>query len=187
MLISPFFSHEGLLFYRYIYNDTIFQINTGYTCSPIYTVEVPAAVTLEEMVKTGSGTVPYSSIGTRNSIVGIIESKSFLLIHHTSNIFTHGQMKSHRTLFDKQKNQVISYFEPEILNDWDGGMNIKTFYSDGIYLWALFHPFDLKEDLSPAHFAKSKALYPEQQKKLRTMLDKLGDEDNPVLMLVTLK
>jgi hypothetical protein len=45
----------------------------------------------------------------------------------------------------------------------------------------------MKEKLTSAHFAKSKALYPEKQKALKTLVDKLLEDDNPVVMLVKLK
>lgn len=187
LLESPLCMYQDMLFFKYQYNDTVFQVNADYSCSPAYTIRVPKAVTLEERIKTGSYIVHYSTIGVRNSINRIIETKSFLLINHSSNIFDNELVRTHLSLYDKQKNQLISYFEQGIINDWDGGMNIEHFYSDGKYIWWLFQAFDLKEELTSSHFSKSKALYPEQQKRLRTMVDKLDEEDNPVLMIVTLK
>jgi hypothetical protein len=186
-LPSPFYWHQDMLFYKFMYNDTIFQVNANYSCSPAYTVRLPRAVTLEERLKTGANIVPYYSVGVRNSINTIIESESLLFFYHSSNIFDNQLVKNHLSLFDKQKDRLTSYFEQAIINDWDGGMNVKHFGSQGKYMYGLFQPFDLKEELTAAHFSKSKALYPEQQKKLKTMVDQMDVEDNPVLMIVTLK
>ena len=182
---SPLYQYQNSFHYRFVHNDTVFQINSDYKCVPKYVLRIPNKLTLEEDLKAKAYITRYADLN-RNQIFSFYENNSFLMAYYVSNIFDNKLKKRYIAKYDKKTKQWTYNHPTEIINDIDGGLN--NFYSrNESFMWGLIHPFDLKEDLTPAHFAKSKALYPDQQKKLKSLVDNIGEEDNPVLMIVTLK
>ena len=54
-------------------------------------------------------------------------------------------------------------------------------------VYELLQPFKMKEKLTDAHFSTVQAKYPEAKEKLQTMVNALLEDDNPVIMILTLK
>ena len=48
-------------------------------------------------------------------------------------------------------------------------------------------PFEMKEKLTNSHFSKAQSKYPEQKETLKSLVNGLEDDDNPVLMMIHLK
>ncbi|MDR2036908.1 MAG: 6-bladed beta-propeller [Bacteroidales bacterium] len=187
ILPPQFYTYQDNIHYWHYYNDTVFRINADYKCVPKYVIRIPDRLTLEEAMKTGAFITPYSELGNKNTINSIYENNLFLFITYSANIFNRDRIKHYWALYDKQNNKLINDIHPEFINDLDGGLNIRHFYNDGSYMWNMLQPIDLKEKLTASHFAKSKALYPDQQRKLKSLIDRLDVEDNPVLIIITLK
>jgi hypothetical protein len=137
----------------------------------------------------GTGKV-LSDIQHKNMIWKICETEQYIFIYHTFNIVDKDKRRQFISLYDKQKRQLTANISREVFNDIDGGIHISpsfpSFQND-TYIYVLLWPFEMKEQLTAAHFTKSKALYPEKQKALQTLVDKLLEDDNPVVMLVKLR
>jgi hypothetical protein len=180
---SPFYSFKNTMFYRGHHNDTVYRIEHN-KCVASYVIHVPNKLTLEQYVKVGAHMMGISDIKGKNSIYTIRESERYLFIR---NMIYDEKHKRFLSLYDKHKHEFIGNIDPEITNDIDGGINFEKGYQDDTYAYILLWPFEMKKKLTSAHFAKTKVLYPEKQKALKTMVDNLLDEDNPVVMLVKLK
>jgi hypothetical protein len=109
--------------------------------------------------------------------------------------FNHDRIqKTFLSLYDKHKRELIANIDPVIINDIDGGMNLHTgtrieqaICKYDTYMYVPLWPFQMKEQLIPTHFNNSKILYPEKQKALKTLVNELLDDDNPVLVIIKLK
>jgi hypothetical protein len=182
---SPFYSYQNTLFYRFPYNDTIYRINQN-KCFASYVINTPNKLTLEQVMKAGANVTNYSNLSNKNHIYNVKENDKYLFIRHVINRFS-PDYKAFLSLYDKQKQELRGNIDPNIVNDIDGGLNVFEGQQNDIYMYSLLWPFKMKEKLTSAHFAKSKALYPEKQKVLKTLVEKLLEDDNPVIMLVKLK
>jgi hypothetical protein len=93
------------------------------------------------------------------------------------------------SIYDKQKKELKENINPEIVNDFDGGTAIKL--SDERQnedsFCVMLQPFKMKETLTSAHFAKAEAKYPEKKAALKSLVNRLEEDDNPVLMIIKLK
>lgn len=80
---------------------------------------------------------------------------------------------------------------PGLINDIDGGLpfwpgrSIKI--QDNQKLASIYQPYELLENLNEEYFAAHKIKDQEAHKRLENLLENLGEEDNPVLMIATFK
>jgi hypothetical protein len=73
------------------------------------------------------------------------------------------------------------------INDIDGGWPFKPeFYTDTDALGCYFFPYELKKLLKKERFKNIKVKYPQKRRELIKMI-KGTDNENPILMLVTLQ
>jgi thiamine pyrophosphate-dependent acetolactate synthase large subunit-like protein len=73
-------------------------------------------------------------------------------------------------------------------NDFDGGITVNPKFDAGNNKWVAELPADsLIRTLTPEYLAKSKAMYPEKKEKLKKLVENLKENDNPVIMIITLK
>ena len=75
-----------------------------------------------------------------------------------------------------------------IENDIDGGINFAPMYSPNertLVSW--FNAYDLKAHVASEAFRNSTPKYPERKRELEALANRLKDDDNPVLMVVTFK
>jgi hypothetical protein len=183
--IHSIYSCNNTLFYRYPYNDTIYRIVQN-KCFAAYVITVPNKLTLEHVRKAGAYLINYSALENKNHIYSVQENEQYLFIRNVINRYS-PDYKDFLSLYDKNKQKLTSNIDPNIVNDIDGGMNISGSFQNDTYMYTLIWPFKMKEELTSAHFTKSKAIYPEKQKALKTLIDQLLEDDNPVVMLVKLK
>jgi hypothetical protein len=167
--------------------DTIFKINDDYTCSESWIIKLPNKIILEEDVKINCKTLDISSLSKKNTFNAIREDAQYAYIYHTYNPFSMDNKKI-LSRYEKQSGQLMENINPKIENDWDGGMDIQLSpYSqneNGVCI--LLQPFEMKEILTNSHFSEVQAKYPERQKALQILVNKLKEDDNPVLMFIQL-
>jgi len=103
--------------------------------------------------------------------------------------------------YDKSKQKYFSYkpvIIPEkpydfigIANDFDGGYPFPLFtnciHFDDSKWYASLLPFKLKEYVKSAEFKKSTAITPDKKEAFRKMVNSLQDDDDPVIVIATLK
>jgi hypothetical protein len=187
---SPFCKNQSEYYLKKDYNDTIFRINPDYTCSPAYFIKQQKPITLEDAVKVSTNIIKSSELIGKNKITTVKDSKKYLYIHHAYNPNDKDNYRFVFSLYDKQTRQLTANIKQTIQNDWDGGMDIKTFYTsymeESVVCFSL-QPFEMQEKLTAEHFAGSTAKYPEKKKALQTLVKGLIDDDNPVLMIIKLK
>jgi hypothetical protein len=98
-------------------------------------------------------------------------------------------------IYNKEKDEYFSVapsgvdhqLEPlGIENDIDGGINFSPMYSPNertLVSW--FNAYDLKAHVASEAFRSSTPKYPERKHELEALANRLKDDDNPVLMVVT--
>jgi hypothetical protein len=98
-------------------------------------------------------------------------------------------------IYNKEKEEYFSVapsgvdhqLEPlGIENDIDGGINFAPMYSPNertLVSW--FNAYDLKAHVASEAFRSSTPKYPERKRELEALANRLKDDDNPVLMVVT--
>ena len=182
------YEYNDRSYYSYVYNDTVFRINDDYSCSPAWINRIPNKYTLEDDLKTGARVINYSDLNGKNCVGAIREYKKYIYIYH------HLQQSidkfiSFLSLYNKQTGQLTENINPLIENDWDGGVDIELneFMQHENIKYELLQPFDMKEKLTSTHFSKTNAKYPEAQKALQTIVNTILEDDNPVIMIITLK
>jgi len=73
-------------------------------------------------------------------------------------------------------------------NDFDGSMGFWPRASSGQYeLISYYNAIDMIDYCDKNHVRKFKSNFPAQQKKLLNLLDKLDQDSNPVIQIITLK
>ena len=90
--------------------------------------------------------------------------------------------------FDKSSQYLMSINEHGIINDIDGGPSIRmktSLNSNTVISW--IDAFELIAFVNSDEFKNSIPKYPEKKKELERLANSLNENDNPVLMLVTLK
>jgi len=180
---SPLHSYDNFLYYDSRVNDTIFKINDDYSCSPAYIIKLPGRVTLEENVKRGTRELSSFDLSNRFFHESTRQDARSIYIYNSVN------GKFFLTLYDKQTGELTENINTTLRNDYDGGMDIDMIpymQNENIFVF-LFHPFEMKEKLTEEHFKEVKVAYPAKRDALKSMLDNLQDDDNPVLMIVKLK
>jgi hypothetical protein len=76
---------------------------------------------------------------------------------------------------------------PGFTNDLCGGLPFYPDYVDGHYWIARYEVADLLEKINPEKLRKADVLLPKKRDKLVDILEHLDEDDNPVLMIATLK
>ena len=109
------------------------------------------------------------------------------------NLFETGDylfFKRHRNvLYNKADNEIrFSKFNQNgFINDIDGGSNFWPKFAQDNSLITYYNASDLKENLTPEHFKNSITKNPDQTEKLKKLTASLKEDDNPVVVIVTLK
>ncbi len=102
-------------------------------------------------------------------------------------LFSH---RGHLLMYDKEKELLTGtpYKQHEgIENNIDGGLPFWPKYAQGNTLATHYNALELKEKLTPEHFEQTMAKNPKQKEALQKLVNSLKTDDNPVVMIVTLK
>ena len=186
ILPSPFFCHNSSVFFKHYYNDTIFKINQDHTCSPIFVCNLSRQITLEEQMKTGAYVIKHSELSGKNVIGVVRESDEYIYVYHTNSPYDNDNRKSFFSQYNKRTQQLLPNINRNIINDWDGGMDVRYYGNQSATICFSIQPFEMKEKLTNAHFSKSQPKYPTQKDDLKTLVNGLLEDDNPVLMIIEL-
>jgi len=93
-------------------------------------------------------------------------------------------------LYDPNKSSLKSFNSSMglILNDFDGGPNVFPSESDGEKeIYSLLQPIELLIQYKDGSYANKSFSKSEANRNFLQFLSKLSEDDNPVLMVVTLK
>ena len=185
----PIYEYNTFSYYPYLYNDTVFCINDDYSCSPAWIIRLPDRITLEESLKACAYVTDWSTLSGKNYLDGIREDQRKVYIYRTRCAYPEKTSPAYLSIYDKQTKQLTENINPLLKNDWDGGMDIDLTYDQQKenVLYKLLQPFEMKERLTDNHFSKVRAKYPDKQKSLQTMINTVKEDDNPVVMIITLK
>ena len=182
---SPFMIDGLSCLLKKQFNDTIFVINPDFSCTPKYVIKLEKLYTLEDRQKLASSEFDISEISDKNNLYGVTQNETYFYFFHNKVDYSNHFFSR----YNKQTKQLLDNVNYEIVNDWDGGMDIKFEYKHQnpsvmcVPLW----PFEMHEKLTNSHFSNSQARYPEQKEALKKLLKNLKEDDNPVLMMILLK
>ena len=120
--------------------------------------------------------------------VGFTDEQDYLLV-----FFRH-KKKSEIGKYDKASKtltyvQTIDTISRGFLNDLDGGPGVKPLWNenDGKYWYLTFQAVDLIDWKAKGYFDQADIKHPDQNKKLKAMIDRLTVDSNPVIMKVRKK
>ena len=188
--IPQFHFNNLSCFFKQEYNDTIFRIKDDFRGVPEYILKLDKQLTREDVMKSYATSPPRTNeISGKNEILGVAASDTYLDIYHTYRAYDKDNKKRFFSRYNKQTRQLLQNVNLQIVNDWDGGMDVKMEYGyqQGSVFCFPIQPFEMKEVLTNTHFSKAQAKFPEQKEALKTLVNNLIEDDNPVLMLIHLK
>jgi len=180
---SYFYRYSNDLYYKNLYNDTIFRI-IDRQLHPAwkfdmgrYSLPISIRANIESLRKDAR---KYNQVHT------ILETDPFMLF----SIFSERGDSAY--IFDKRKNQTFILQKEQRLkgfyNDIDGGLpfwpihiNLKQ------EMVAFLYPFTMKEMLTDDYFGRKTIRDKAANLRLRELIKRLDDEDNPILVIATLK
>ncbi|MDD3568450.1 MAG: 6-bladed beta-propeller [Bacteroidales bacterium] len=94
--------------------------------------------------------------------------------------------QTHATFFVKPTNPLVQHSPTGLQNDIDGGINFfPQFVVDGGGFISVIQAANLKDYVATDLFRNSTPKYPERKRELEALANRLKDDDNPVLMVVT--
>lgn len=184
------YKYNSSYYYQYEYNDTVFLIGKDYRCSPAYIRHLPNRTTLKDKIEFSFGVVNRNIFNGKNGLVRCFEDSKYLYVSHWHAISPNSGVGL-LSLYDKATGTVIENINPvvSLLNNWDGGMNIPLYNSPPVehQICRLLQPYDLKETLTDEYFARREIAHPEKAEALKQLVSTLKEDDNPVLMIITMK
>jgi hypothetical protein len=187
---EPFYSYQNKYYFKTMFNDTVYTVK-GNKIIPEYFInlgkfKLPEEKQPERVNNQKSGI--FLAPGYYYARVFEAGEKIFLnticFCKDPSNLFMIDKSNFDRKTDPSYDGTTKGY----VLNDWDGGM---FFWPDGnINDSQIFMPIDiihLKEYFDLIKSQKISVKYPDKQKVLENIVSKANIQDNPILMIVTLK
>jgi len=187
----PFYHYEKKTYFKSRYNDTVFTI-IGSDIIPVYNIQLgryqlPNDFRFENPATTNQ----FRRFAMNYYYAYSLECNSLIFI--TSNCYADKSKSQNNILYEPHSSKglllVNNYNLPSgILNNWDGG---PEFWPEGsvndseVFITA--SPIMLKSLITERGFLDYKALHPDKKKEFSEMVEKLNENDNPVIMIVTLK
>jgi len=205
---ATFYNHNDNIYFKQLLNDTIYQLNNDHL-DPIYLFDLGAYGFSFEYYA-----LPWElfreKLADGITIEYLFETRDyiFVIMNFWRNYpFAFYRKNDHRPsgldqymilgLFNKTNDEfflvapsnVDHQIEPTgIKNDIDGGINFMPRYAvNDTLLVSWFEAYELKMYVASEAFKNSNPKYPEKKKELEELAAGLDENDNPVLMLVTLK
>ncbi|MDR2146143.1 MAG: 6-bladed beta-propeller [Tannerella sp.] len=188
MPFFDFYTFNDCYYYDYAYNDTVFRINDDFSCTPYYIRNLPNKKTLEDILKRDAGIIQNSELAGKNGYDFCREDNKYIYIYHYQ-YPVDNNYKSFLSRFDKDSGELLENINVNVANNWDGGMDIElspAFQQENT-LCMMFQPFEMQEKLTEEHFRNAEIAFSEESEALRTMVNGLKEDDNPVLMVIKLK
>jgi len=208
--IAQIYQFNKTVFYKELFNDTLFYLNENYELIPKYLFDL------------GHYKMPTSERGKDPSLIwnyitlyDVFQTEKYLLLNcrfgnHfpakriTPNppLFSGGEpvwlntnyvlgiydKRTGKLKFSKPSNTDNPLFTSGLYNDIDCGPRFfpKTMANDStMVMWV--EAKQLKDHVASDDFKNGTAKYPEKKRKLQELAESLTEYDNPVLMFVTFK
>lgn len=192
--LNRYYNHVNCLFE---YNDTIYRYSEkGNTLKPRYILKCGDRPSFQEMHQTGKSWKFFDNTFVTN----VLETKDFLFL------VTEKERSSFLQRVDKNTGMIhslenvgelvesslmqVKYRKaspPAFTNDLCGGLPFFPRSQDERQWIALYDAADLMEKVDIDVLQKTKVLLPEKREQLVRVLKNLKEDDNPVVMVVTLK
>lgn len=177
-------NNDGSLSFIEAKFDTLYNIDARYNVKPKLVISL-----IDDIPRDLLTTDDYRKANKKyNSMSAIIETRRFLFFK----VITANPVNMLFYIFDKTTNQLIKHNVTKdnqyFVNDWDGGV---TFRPQGIaceqVLFASIDCYKIKDFLCNQSSNKTLCKYPESRDNLKNLVQESGMDDNPVIMLITLK
>ena len=190
-----YFSNEHI-FFKQGYSDTIFRLSDTFELVPAIVFDLPGKKIPENV----RYQIRYDEFCY---IQGISVFENYLFLKNSNNSYDY--------LYDLKNNRLIAFESDPLLrkvlplpdgtlrefslrglkNDIDGGLPLLPAYASHIQnnqqMVCVYQSYLLKEQLTEDHFARCDIKDREAHKRLQSLLANLDEEDNPVIMIATLK
>ncbi len=209
---ANFYHFEGSVYYKEIYNDTLFSLNDKYELIPKYIInlgklQMPVSerakpmmgekywnyISLWDVFQTESYILMDCHFGSRFPAKRLTPKQSpfpggGLLWINTNYVLGIFNKKTGEFAFCKPSDTDNPLFTTGIYNDIDCGPRFfpKTMVNDSTLVMSV-RPDQLKEHIANEDFRKGIPRYPEKKKQLEDLANSVSDLDNPILMFVTFK
>ena len=187
---SLLYRYDSSYYCQYEYDDTIFVINEDYTCSPAYIRNLPNRQTIEDRVKMSNGVIKSADLFGKNVYDRSREDGKYVYLFHHYSISAEMGIGL-LSLYEKATGSLIDNINKStpLLNNWDGGMDIPLYdYFPGEHQnYLMLDPYKMKETLTAEHFAGRNISHPDKAEALKKLVSTLKEDDNPVLMIITMK
>jgi hypothetical protein len=120
-------------------------------------------------------------------IHNILEGERYVFVSYIQGMNPRTQ-RSVRFLFDKEESNTYCINNGKFINDIDGGIDFyPELIADSKVLIQWIEVLNLKEHIASDSFKNSEPTYPIRKKALEELANSLSEDDNPVLMVVTMK
>lgn len=208
--VSSIYEFNGTLRYKELFNDTLFMYNSTAELLPVFVLSLGSlSASYMDFYEQTMGRARINREWAR--VNEIFETDDLILIDLQSNLeylkrpepyFEDGINQlfyAYQILgvFDKMKRELafseITRTDEKLLrtglyNDIDGGPKFYPMFRMGSNRLVMsIEAFHLIEYIRSDSFKNSKALYPEKKIALKELANSLSEDDNPVLMVVTMK
>jgi len=208
---ADIYNLHGNLIFKENLNDTVFKVTHQYEFEPVYHFNLgkygmPKAI--RESI-----TLLREKQSDYIRIEYVVESSQYLFL--SCNFGNHYPARRPEPIIDKEFNVVVKHYPGRMLgvydkfsqeflfakpektedfltncglkNDFDGGVNFyprKMVNDSTLAMWV--DAYKLKKHVASDEFKNATPKYPEKKKKLQELANRLSDNDNPVLVLMTL-
>lgn len=193
-ILNRYYNHVNCMF---TYNDTIYRYSEKENIlKPRYILQCGDRPSFQEMHQTGKPSSFFDYAFVKN----VLETKDFMFL------VTEKAKSSFLQRVDKQTGAIqsienvgeihespamkVKYRKvapPSFTNDLCGGLPFFPRNQNDHQWVALYQPEDLLEKIDMDDLKKATVLFPEKRDQLVRILENLKEEDNPVVMVVTLK
>ena len=178
-----FYRYRGDLYYKNMFNDTIFRIKDMKLHS-VWVFDM-GDYHLPRSIMANLNTFTREII-KYNRMLNILEADPFILFSLTR------ERGDSTFVYDKRKSQVFVMQKEQNLkgfyNNIDGGMPFwPTHINQKQEMVSFLYPYDMKEMLTNDYFKQKSINDNSAHLRLRELLSRVNDEDNPVVVIAKLK
>ena len=193
-VLNRYYNHVNCLFDS---NDTIYRYSEKEnTLKPRYILQCGGRPSFQEMHQMGK---PWSFFDY-TFVVDVLEGKDFLYLVAEKERSSYllrvdkkdGSIRAIENVGVLEESQLMKVKQrkvtvPEFTNDLCGGLPFFPRSQTDRQWIALYEASDLLEQINPEELKKSEVLLPDKRDRLVQILQNLKEDDNPVVMIVTLK
>jgi hypothetical protein len=199
------------VFYKELYNDTLFWLNKDLQLLPAYTFKFGK---FKEPLSERAKLPPNRDLTKYMRLPFVYQTKDFIYLdcefasyfpakrltpkegpidaksnwYNTTKVLGIYDRRTEKLAFSKPTNTDNPLFTTGLYNDFDAGPRffpIKQVNDSVMVMW--IEAKQLKDHIASDDFRKNVPKYPEKKKMLEKLANSLSEFDNPVLMFVTFK